>query len=127
VLLVPPTQCKESGMFITDPRFLILILSHPDPGSRISDPGFNKVKGEDNFCLTFLVSHKFHKVENYFSTFYPKFYPILVLFTQNIATMLSKIWVEYPGSETRDPESGSRGQNCTVRSGSRIPNTAPPI
>jgi hypothetical protein len=76
-------------MFITDPRFLILILSHPDPGSRISDPGFNKVKGEDNFCLTFLVSHKFHKVENYFSTFYPKFYPILVLFTQNIATMLS--------------------------------------
>jgi hypothetical protein len=29
-------QCCGSGMFIPDPRFLILIFTHP--GSRISDP-----------------------------------------------------------------------------------------
>ncbi len=47
----------------------ILIFTHP--GSRIPDPDpktARKEKGEKNFfCQTFLCSHKFHKIENYFS------------------------------------------------------------
>jgi hypothetical protein len=50
------------------------------------------------------------------------FQRIIKLFTQNIVTKLSKIWVWYPGSGIRDPGSGktypgSRGQKST---GSRI-------
>jgi hypothetical protein len=50
------------------------------------------------------------------------FQRIIKLFTQNIVTKLSKIWVWDPGSEIRDPEKpipdpGSRGQKST---GSRI-------
>jgi hypothetical protein len=70
-------------------------------------------------CHTFLCSHKFHKIENYFSfkelkkKIWANFQRIIELFTQKIVTKLSKIWVW-------DPEktySGSRGQKGT---GSRI-------
>ena len=42
----------------------------PDLGSRISDPGSknsNKREGWKKIYHTFLCSHKFHKIENYFS------------------------------------------------------------
>ncbi len=84
-----------------------------------------------NFCHTFLCSHKFHKIENYFSfevlkkKIWANFQRIIELFTQKIVTKLSKIWLWDPGSEIRDPEKpitdpGFRGQKGT---GSRIRNT----
>jgi hypothetical protein len=39
----------------------------PDMGSRIPDPGStSKEEGENIGCLTFLCSHNFHKIVNYF-------------------------------------------------------------
>jgi hypothetical protein len=66
-------------------------------------------------CHTFLCSHKFHKIENYFSFEVPKkniwdnFQRIIEVFIQKIVNKLSKIWVWYPGSEKNlfripDPE-----------------------
>ncbi len=88
------------------PGSRILIFTHP--GSRIADPGSkngNKREGwKKIFCLTFLCSHKFHKIENYFSfevlkkKILANFQRIIELFTQKIVTKLSKIWVWYPGS-----------------------------
>jgi hypothetical protein len=51
-----------------------------------------------------LCSHKFHKIENYFSfevlqkKIWANFQRILELFIQKIVTKLSKIWVWDPGS-----------------------------
>ncbi len=108
-------------MFIPDPGSWFLPIL--DPGSRISDPGSknsNKREGwKKNFCHTFLCSHKFHKIKNYFSfkvlkkKIWANFQRITELFTQKIVTKLSKIWLWDPGSEIRDPEktySGSRIQ-----------------
>jgi hypothetical protein len=49
------------------PGSRILIFTHP--GSRISDPKTaTKERGEKKIsCHTFLCSHKFHKIVNYFS------------------------------------------------------------
>jgi hypothetical protein len=44
---------------VADPGY----LSHPDPGFRIPDPT-TKEEGENVGCLTFLCSHKFHKIVN---------------------------------------------------------------
>jgi hypothetical protein len=61
-------------MFIPDFGSRILIFTHP--GSRIPDLGFRisdpktatKERGEKKIsCHTFLCSHKFHKMVNYFS------------------------------------------------------------
>jgi hypothetical protein len=55
-------------------------------------------------CHTFLCSHKFHKIENYFSfevlkkKILANFQRIIELFTLKIVTKLSKIWVWDPGS-----------------------------
>ncbi len=105
-------QCWGSGMFIPDPGSWFLPIS--DPGSRILDPGSknsNKREGwKKIFCHTFLCSHKFHKLEHYFSfevlkkkifgqfsknyrTFYPK----------NCHQALKNMGL---GSEIRDPGSG---------------------
>ncbi len=68
---------------------------------------------------TFLCSHKFHKIENYYSfevlkkKIWANFQRIIELFTQKIVTKLTNIWVWDPGSEIRDPGktySGSRIQ-----------------
>ncbi len=92
------------------PGSRILIFTHP--GSRISDPGSknsNKREGwKKNFCHTFLCSHKFHKIEHYFSfevlkkkmwanfqTFYPK----------NCHQALKNMGL---GSGTQDPGSGKK-------------------
>jgi hypothetical protein len=60
-------QCGGSGMFIPDPEFYPSRI--PDPGSRIPDPKTTtKERGEKKISShTFLCSHKFHKVVNYFS------------------------------------------------------------
>jgi hypothetical protein len=91
----------------------------PDPGSLIPDPKtVTKERGEKKkFCYTFLCSHKFHKIVNYFSfevlkkKIWANFLRNIELFTKKIVKNLLKIWSWDPGSEIRDPEktySGSR-------------------
>jgi hypothetical protein len=101
-----------------------------DPGClfRIPDPNFfpsriqtqqQKREVKKNVCHTFFCSHKFHKIENYFSfevlkkKIWANFQRIIELFTQKIVTKLSKIWLWDPGS---------RGQKGT---GSWIPDPDP--
>ncbi len=117
-----------SGMFIPDLGSRI-----PDPGSRIPDPiTATKDRGEKEICChTFLCSHKFQKIQNYFSfemlkkKIWANFQRIIELFTQKIVTKLSKIWVWDLGSEIRkksiqdpgvkkapDPGSGSATLCC---------------
>ncbi len=86
----------------------------PDLGSWIRDPGSKnsyKREGWTQFVvIPFFVATNFTK----FKLFYfwtaekikigAKFQRIKELFTQNVVTMLSKIWVWDPGSEIRDPE-----------------------
>ncbi len=55
-------QCCGSGMFIPDPGSWF--LPTPDPGSKNSN---RREEGKKICCHTFLCSHKFHKIENYFS------------------------------------------------------------
>ncbi len=114
-------QCCGSGMFIPDPGSWFLPI--PDPGSKKKQQkrGVKKI-----CCHNFLCSHKFHKIANYFifevlkKKIWANFQRIIKLFTQNIVTKLSKIWIWDPGYgknlfRIRDP--GSRGQKGT---GSRI-------
>jgi hypothetical protein len=117
-------------MFIPDPGSLILIFTRPgsripdpgsripDLGSRISDPGSRIQKQQKKrevkkiSCHTFLCSHKFHKIVNYFSfevlkkTIWANFQRIIELFTKKIVKKLLKIWSWDPGSEIQDPGSG---------------------
>ncbi len=88
------------------PGSRILIFTHP--GSRIPDPGSkNSNKREswkNNFCHTFLCSHKFHKIVNYFSfevlkkKIWANFQRNIELFTKKIVKKLLKIWSWDPGS-----------------------------
>jgi hypothetical protein len=92
------------------PGSRILIFTHPgsrssDPGSRIPDPKTaTKERGEKFFCHTFLCSHKFHKIVNYFSFEVLKkkcganFQRNIELFTKKIVKKLLKIWSWDPGS-----------------------------
>ncbi len=86
-------------------------LPIPDPGSwflPIPDPGSkncNKREGwKNNWCHTFLCSHKFHKIVHYFSfevlkkKIWANFQRITELFAPKIVTKLSKVWVWDPGS-----------------------------
>jgi hypothetical protein len=99
------------------PGSRILIFTHPgsripdlgsrisDPGSRISDPGSRipdpktatKEGGEKISCHTFLCSHKFHKIVNYFSfevlkkKIWANFQRIIELFTKKIVKQLFSI------------------------------------
>jgi hypothetical protein len=92
-----------------------LINSVADPGclSRIPDPKTaTKEIGEKKIsCHTFLSSHKFHKIDNYFSLevikkkIWANCLRIIELFPQKIVTKLSKIWLWDPGS--KDTGSGS--------------------
>ncbi len=65
------------------PGSRILIFTHP--GSRISDPGSKNSNKREMWkkisCHTFLCSHKFHKIVNYFS----------------FAVLKKKIWANFPG------------------------------
>ncbi len=99
-------------------------LPIPDPGSRIPDPGSKNINKRERWkkisCHTFLFSHKFHKILNYFSfevlkkKIWANFQRIIELFTKNFFKKHLKIWPWDPGSEIRDPEK--------TYSGSRIPD-----
>jgi hypothetical protein len=114
-------------MFIPNPGSWFLPI--PDPGSRILDPGSKNSNKRERWkkiwCHNFLCSHKFHKIENYFSfevlkkKIWANFQRIIELFTQKIVTKLSEIWVWDPGSEIWDPGSGIRDREKAY-SGSRI-------
>jgi hypothetical protein len=122
----PFYQCCGSGMFI------------PDPGSRIPDPGSKNSNKREMWkkisCHTFLCSHKFHKIVNYFSfevlkkKIWANFQKIIELFTKKIVKKLLKIWSWDPGSGIRKkpiPDPGSRGQKApNPGSRIRIRNTA---
>ncbi len=62
--------------------------------------------------MSYLCSHKFHKIVNYFSfevlkkKMWANFQRIIELFTKKIVKKLLKIWSWDPGSEIRDPGSG---------------------
>jgi hypothetical protein len=98
-------------MFIPDPDFYPSQTRIPDPNTA------TKERSEKNLLSlgTFLCSHKFHKIENYFIFEIIKkkiggnFQKIIEFFTHKIVTGLSKIWVWDPGSGK-------------TYSGSRIPN-----
>ncbi len=82
-----------------------------DPGSRIPDSGFRIQKQQQKREVkkitshTFLCSHKFHKIVNYFSfevlkkKIWANFQRIIELFTTKIVKKLLKIWSWDPGSE----------------------------
>ncbi len=118
-------QCCGSGMFIPDPGSWFLPI--PDPGSRISDPGSknsNKREGWKKICChTFLCSHKFPKIEHYFSfevltkKIWANFQRIIELFTQKIVTKLSKY-----GFGIRDPEKTYSGSRIQGSKRHRVPD-----
>jgi hypothetical protein len=92
-------------LIFTHPRSRILIFTHP--GSRIQKQqhkrGVKKV-----CCHTFLCSHKFHKIVNYFSFEVLKFQRFIELFTQKLSLSSQKygIGIRDPRSGIRDPGSG---------------------
>ncbi len=123
----PYTQCCGSGMFIPDPGSWFLPI--PDPGSRISDPGSKNSNKRERWkkisCHTFLCSHKFHKIVNYFSFEVLK-RKNLGQFSKNYRTFYQKNCQKalknmVLGSGIRDPRSGIRDPEKTY-SGSRIPD-----
>jgi len=78
------------------PGSQIPIFTHP--GSRIHKQ--QQKRGVKKICChNFLCSQKFHKIANYFSfevltkKNWANFQSIIELFTQNIVSKLSKIWV----------------------------------
>ncbi len=90
------TSVADQGCLssIPDPDFYPSRI--PDLGSRIPDPkSATKERGEKNSCHTFFWSHKFYKIENYF-TFYPN---KLLLSSQKYG-----FGIQDPGTEIRDPE-----------------------
>ncbi len=150
--VMPSNNCSvadpECLSQILDPNFYYPAsrIRIPDLGSRISDPASRiqnqqQKRGVKKKILSYLFcSHKFHKIENYFifemlkKNCWANFQRIIELFTQNIVTKLSKIWVCDPGSggirkkPTLDP--GSRKiPNPRVKKapdlGSRIPDPDP--
>jgi hypothetical protein len=94
-LLIYIFQCCGSGMFIPDPDFYPSRI--PDLGSRIPDPGSKNSNKRERWkkisCHTFLCSHKFHKIVNYFS------FEVLKNFQKALKNMVL-------GSGIRDPGSG---------------------
>ncbi len=88
------------------PGSRILIFTHP--GSRISDPGSKNSNKRERWkkisCHTFLCSHKFHKIVNYFSfevlkkKIWANFQRIIELLTKKIVKKFLKIWSWDPGS-----------------------------
>ncbi len=112
-------------MFIPDPGSWFLPI--PDPGSKNSN---KRERWKKISCHTFLCSHKFHKIVNYFSfevlkeKIWANFQRIIKLFTKKIVKKLLKIWSWDSGSEIGDPEktySGSRIQGSKSTQ-SRIPD-----
>jgi hypothetical protein len=102
---------KGQESSVADPGCLSRILIFTHPGSRIQKQQ-QKREVKKISCHTFLRSHKFHKIVNYFSfevlkkKNWANFQRIIEIFTQKIVKKLLKIWSRDPGSEIRDPGSG---------------------
>jgi hypothetical protein len=98
------------------PGSRILIFTHP--GSRISDPGSKNSNKRERWkkisCHTFLCSHKFHKIVNYFSfevlnkKMWASFQRIITIYQKNCQKALKNMVLGSadPGSEIRDLGSG---------------------
>ncbi len=112
-------QCCGSGMFIPDPDFYP--SRFPDPKTATKERGEKKI-----CCHNFLCSHKFHKIENYFSFEVLKkmcanFQRIIELSTQKILTKLSK-YMGLGSGIRKKTYSGSRIQGSKRH---RIPDPDP--
>jgi hypothetical protein len=92
---------------VADPGCLSRILIFIHPGSQIPDLGswiqkHQQKRGIKKICChTFFCSYKFHKYFNFEmlkKRIWANFQRIIELFTQNIVTKLSKIFVWDPGS-----------------------------
>ncbi len=117
---------------IPDPDFYPSRI--PDLGSRISDPGSKNSNNWEGckkiFCHTFLCSHKFLKIVNYFSFEVLKkknlgqFSKNYRIFTQKIVTKISinGLGIRDPGSEIRDPEKTYSGSRIQGSKRHRIPD-----
>ena len=124
----PAYQCCGSGMFIPDPDFYPSRI--PDLGSK---NGNKRERWKKIRCLTFLCSHKFHKIVNYFSfgvlkkKIWANFQRIIELFTKKIIKKLLKlkIWSWDPGSEIWDPEKTYSGSHIQGSKRHRIPDPDP--
>ncbi len=103
------------------PGSRILIFTHPGLGSRI--PKQKQKRGVKKNLLSYLFCcSKFHIIENYFifemrkKKIWANFQRIIELFTQQIVTKLSKIWVWDPRSGIQKknliPDPGSRSQKA---------------
>jgi hypothetical protein len=109
-------------MFIPDPDFYPSRI--PDLGFRIQKQQQNRGVEKKISSHTFLCSHKFHKIENYFSfevlkkKVWANFQRIFKLFTPKIVTKLSKIWVW-------DPEKTYSGSRIQVSKRHLIPDPDP--
>jgi hypothetical protein len=96
-------QCCGSGMFIPDPGSWFYPSRIPDPKTA------TKERGEKNFLVKPLCSHKFHKIVNYFSfevvkkKIWANFQRNIELFTKKIVKALKNMVL---GSGIRDPGSG---------------------
>jgi hypothetical protein len=116
---------------IPDPDFYPSRI--PDLGSRIPDPKTAiKERGDKKiFCHTFLCSHKFHKIVNYFSfkvlkkKIWANFQRNIELYTKKLSKKLLKIWSWDPGSEIRDPEKTYSGSRIQGSKRHRIPDPDP--
>jgi hypothetical protein len=120
---------------VADPGCLSRILIFTHPGSRIQKE--QQKRGVKKICChTFLWSHKYHKIENYFSfevlkkKIWVNFQRIKDLFTQKIVTKLLKIWVWDPGSQKnlfriRDPEKTYSGSRIQGSKRHQIPDPDP--
>ncbi len=123
---------------VADPRVYpgsrILIFTHL--GSRISDPGSkNNIKREGwKILLSYLLL--WPQISQNWKLFYfwnaeeknlswANFQKIIELFTQQIVTKLSKLWVRDPGSEIRDPEKAYSGSRILGSKRHRIPDPDP--
>jgi hypothetical protein len=121
-----PSSVADPGCLSRIPNPDIYPSRIPDLGSRIPDPGSknsNKERGENFFfCHTFLYSHKFHKIENYFSFEVLKkkiranFQRIIELLPKKLSQSSQKY-----GFGIRDPGFGIRIRDPEITySGSRI-------
>jgi hypothetical protein len=103
-------QVKNQAASVADPGCLSRILIFTHPGSRIPDLGSRIQKQQQKrevkkiSCHTFLCSHKFHKIVNYFSfevlkkKIWANFQRTIELFTKKNVKKLLKIWSWDPGS-----------------------------
>jgi len=137
-------QAKKVVLRIRDVYPGSWFLPIPDPGSRIPDLGSRipnlgsriqkqqqKREVKKISCHTFLCSHKFHKIVNYFSfevvkkKIWANFQRIIELFTKKIVKKLLKIWSWDPGSGKNLFRIPDPGVKKAPDPGSRIPDPDP--